>query len=162
VEVDGVEIDRNVLSLAHWFTKWNHDVLKKSNIQITVQDARNFIQWTPNRYDVITLEPMSPVQAGVANLYSREFYQNSRYRLTAQQTQIQSDLLTAPLDVARANLSESDFIQLYPGWIPDRFKKSGRSRIHLRPHRRGPAPADHRLFKIFLFPPDRWGSDHDQ
>lgn len=82
VEVDGVEIDRNVLSLAHWFTKWNHDVLKKSNIQITVQDARNFIQWTPNRYDVITLEPMSPVQAGVANLYSREFYQNSRDRLT--------------------------------------------------------------------------------
>lgn len=81
VKADGVEIDRNVLSLAHWFTKWNHDVLKKSNIEITIQDARNFIQWTPNRYDVITLEPMSPVQAGVANLYSREFYQLSRDRL---------------------------------------------------------------------------------
>jgi spermidine synthase len=76
-EVDGVELDANVLTFAHWFSKWNHDVLNKENVAITIQDARNYIEWTKKRYDVITLEPMSPVQAGVTNLYSKEFYENS-------------------------------------------------------------------------------------
>jgi spermidine synthase len=81
VEVDGVEIDRNVLSLAHWFAPWNHDAVNRDNVDVTVQDARGFIRWTDRTYDVITLEPMSPVQAGVNNLYSKEFYEQSRRRL---------------------------------------------------------------------------------
>jgi len=76
-QVDGVEIDANVLTFSHWFSKWNHDVITKDNVEITIQDARNFIEWTTKSYDVITLEPMSPVQAGVTNLYSKEFYENS-------------------------------------------------------------------------------------
>ncbi|MGP0629103.1 fused MFS/spermidine synthase [Nitrospina sp. 32_T5] len=81
VSVDGVEIDRNVLGMAHWFERWNHHVLDKPNVDIHIQDARRFIRWTDRRYDVITLEPMSPVQAGVNNLYSREFYAEARARL---------------------------------------------------------------------------------
>ena len=81
VTVDGVEIDRNVLSMAHWFSRWNHDILKQPNTTLHVQDARQFIRWTDQTYDVITLEPMSPVQAGVNNLYSREFYRESRHHL---------------------------------------------------------------------------------
>ncbi len=81
VTVDGVEIDRNVLSLAHWFAPWNHDVIHRDNVDVMVQDARGFIRWTDRMYDVITLEPMSPVQAGVNNLYSKEFYEQSRRRL---------------------------------------------------------------------------------
>lgn len=81
VQVDGVEIDRNVTSMAHWFSRWNHDVLERNNVHLTFQDARGFIRWTDQTYDVITLEPMSPVQAGVNNLYSKEFYEQSRQRL---------------------------------------------------------------------------------
>lgn len=81
VKVDGVEIDRNVLSFAHWFSRWNHDVLKRPNTRIIVQDGRTFTRWTESFYDVITLEPMSPVQAGVVNLYSREFYEQALARL---------------------------------------------------------------------------------
>ena len=81
VTVDGVEIDRNVVSMAHWFSQWNHDAVNRDNVHLTYQDARGFIRWTDDRYDVITLEPMSPVQAGVNNLYSREFYEQSRSRL---------------------------------------------------------------------------------
>ena len=81
VTVDGVEIDRNVTTLAHWFSRWNHDVLDRGNVRLTYQDARGFIRWTDETYDVITLEPMSPVQAGVNNLYSKEFYEQSRRRL---------------------------------------------------------------------------------
>ena len=81
VTVDGVEIDRNVVSMAHWFSRWNHDAINRDNVRLTYQDARGFIRWTDDRYDVITLEPMSPVQAGVNNLYSKEFYEQSRRRL---------------------------------------------------------------------------------
>jgi spermidine synthase len=81
VTVDGVEIDRNVVSMAHWFSQWNHDAINRDNVRLTYQDARGFIRWTDNLYDVITLEPMSPVQAGVNNLYSKEFYEQSRQRL---------------------------------------------------------------------------------
>jgi spermidine synthase len=81
VEVDGVEIDRNVVSMAHWFSRWNHDAINRDNVHLTYQDARGFIRWTDHMYDVITLEPMSPVQAGVNNLYSKEFYEQSRRRL---------------------------------------------------------------------------------
>ncbi len=82
VTVDGVEIDRNVISMAHWFSRWNHDAINRGNVRLTYQDARGFIRWTDKLYDVITLEPMSPVQAGVNNLYSKEFYEQSRQRLT--------------------------------------------------------------------------------
>lgn len=81
VQVDGVEIDRNVLSFAHWFSKWNHSVLDRPNVKIAVQDGRTFVRWTEETYDVITLEPMSPVQAGVVNLYSEEFYRSAAERL---------------------------------------------------------------------------------
>ncbi len=79
--VDGVEIDRNVVSLASWFSRWNHDVADRNNVHMIIQDARSYIRWTDRKYDVITLEPMSPIQAGVNNLYSREFYEQSRARL---------------------------------------------------------------------------------
>jgi spermidine synthase len=83
VTVDGVEIDRNVVSMAHWFSRWNHDAVNRDNVRLTYQDARGYIRWTDAMYDVITLEPMSPVQAGVNNLYSKEFYEQSRQRLNA-------------------------------------------------------------------------------
>jgi spermidine synthase len=81
VQVDGVEIDRNVLSFAKWFSSWNHDVLNRPNTRIVVQDGRTFTRWTESSYDAITLEPMSPVQAGVVNLYSKEFYEQALNRL---------------------------------------------------------------------------------
>jgi len=81
VQVDGIEIDKNVLSLAHHFSKWNHNAQKKKNIHMYIQDGRTFTRWTQNKYDVITLEPMSPIQAGTVNLYSREFYQLTAERL---------------------------------------------------------------------------------
>jgi len=82
VEVDGVEIDKNVLLFAHRFSKWNRNVLNKPNVQMHIQDGRTFTRWTQKTYDVITLEPMSPIQAGTVNLYSREFYQLAAKRLS--------------------------------------------------------------------------------
>jgi len=72
--VHGVEIDKNVLKFSKWFSDWNHDVLQKPNTKIFVQDGRAYLRWSKTRYDVIIMEPMSPLQSGVVNLYSKEFY----------------------------------------------------------------------------------------
>ncbi|MBT3921528.1 MAG: fused MFS/spermidine synthase, partial [Nitrospina sp.] len=74
-EVDGVEIDKNVLEFSKWFSKWNHDALNRPNTKMFIQDGRAFLKWSKSTYDVIIMEPMSPLQAGVVNLYSREFYE---------------------------------------------------------------------------------------
>ncbi len=80
-EVHGVEIDKNVLEFSKWFSNWNHDVLTRPNIKMFIQDGRSFLKWTEFTYDVIIMEPMSPLQAGVVNLYSREFYELALSRL---------------------------------------------------------------------------------
>jgi spermidine synthase len=74
-EVHGVEIDKNVLAFSKWFTAWNHDVLSQPNTKMFIQDGRAFLKWSQSTYDVIIMEPMSPLQAGVVNLYSKNFYE---------------------------------------------------------------------------------------
>ena len=80
-EVHGVEIDKNVLEFSKWFVNWNHDVLTRSNTKMFIQDGRSFLKWTMEAYDVIIMEPMSPLQAGVVSLYSQEFYELALKRL---------------------------------------------------------------------------------
>jgi spermidine synthase len=81
-EVHGVEIDKNVLEFSKWFSQWNHDVLNRPNTKMFIQDGRAFLKWSKSTYDVIIMEPMSPLQAGVVNLYSKEFYELALSRLT--------------------------------------------------------------------------------
>jgi spermidine synthase len=80
-EVHGVEIDENVLEFSKWFSQWNHDVLNRPNTKMFIQDGRAYLKWTESTYDVIIMEPMSPLQAGVVNLYSKEFYELALSRL---------------------------------------------------------------------------------
>jgi spermidine synthase len=74
-EVHGVEIDKNVLKFSKWFSQWNRDVLNRPNTKMFIQDGRAYLKWSQSEYDVIIMEPMSPLQAGVVNLYSKEFYE---------------------------------------------------------------------------------------
>ena len=50
-------------------------VLEDKRVRVIPTDGRNYILATPKFYDVITAEPSNPWIAGIANLYTREFYQ---------------------------------------------------------------------------------------
>jgi spermidine synthase/cytochrome c-type biogenesis protein CcmH/NrfG len=50
-------------------------VLEDPRVRVIPTDGRNYILATPKYYDVITAEPSNPWIAGIANLYTREFYQ---------------------------------------------------------------------------------------
>ena len=50
-------------------------VLEDPRVRVIPTDGSNYILATPEYYDVITAEPSNPWIAGIANLYTREFYQ---------------------------------------------------------------------------------------
>lgn len=79
--VDVVDINPAVFEFAPYFEKANHGVARDPRARLVLDDGRNFLLTTTERYDVITAEPMPPRFAGVINLYSKEYYQLARERL---------------------------------------------------------------------------------
>ncbi len=83
-QVDVVDLSPHILEHASYFRDANRDVLNDSKVNVFVNDGRQHLRMTePRSYDLITLEPPPIAHAGVAALYSREFYQLARSRLTA-------------------------------------------------------------------------------
>jgi len=72
--IDAVEIAPDVLDVASFFAADNFDVLDNPRIRTIVDDGRNFLLTTKDRYDVITFEPMPLALAGVSTFYTREYY----------------------------------------------------------------------------------------
>ena len=82
--VDVADLSRDILDHAGYFSDANNDVLKDPRVSVYVNDGRQHLQMQPPAaYDLITLEPPPIAHAGVAALYSREFYALARSRLKA-------------------------------------------------------------------------------
>jgi predicted membrane-bound spermidine synthase len=81
-QVDGVELSSEVVKASSFFKETNHDVVGNPGVRIVVEDGRNYLLGSKNRYDVITEEPPLVHTAGVVNLYSRDFYQLCERRLS--------------------------------------------------------------------------------
>jgi len=73
--IDAVEIARDVYGAAHLFAADNFDVMNNERVNKIVDDGRNFLLTTPNKYDVITFEPMPLALAGVSTFYTEEYYE---------------------------------------------------------------------------------------
>lgn len=76
-----VDINPDVIALAPHFEDSNHRVLQDPRTHVAVEDGRHFLLASEERFDVVSLEPPPPIDAGVVNLYSREFYAQVRSRL---------------------------------------------------------------------------------
>ena len=80
--VEVVDTSRNVLAHAGYFDATNGAVLSDPKLAVFVNDGRQHLRMRPPAsYDLITLEPPPIAFAGVASLYSREFYALARSRL---------------------------------------------------------------------------------
>jgi spermidine synthase len=73
--VDIVELSPSVVAGAEWFRHANGDVLRRPNVELRVDDGRNYLLLTSKRYDVITADIIQPFHAGAGNLYSLQYYQ---------------------------------------------------------------------------------------
>jgi len=73
--IDAVEISPDVVDNSDFFAVDNLDVANDSRLNVTVDDGRNFLLTTKNRYDIITFSPMPLALSGVSTFYTREYYQ---------------------------------------------------------------------------------------
>ncbi|OGP50298.1 MAG: hypothetical protein A2Y79_00980 [Deltaproteobacteria bacterium RBG_13_43_22] len=69
-----VELEKAVIEGSRFFDQVNNQPLKDPRLVLQVADARNYLLVTPDRYDVIISEPSNPWMAGVANVFTREFF----------------------------------------------------------------------------------------
>jgi spermidine synthase len=76
-----VEIEPSVVRMDSFFTAVNGSVLARRDVRIVIDDARSALQLDRDRYDVIVSEPSNPWVAGVATLYTPEFFRIARARL---------------------------------------------------------------------------------
>lgn len=76
--VDVVELSPSVAAAARQFSGINQDLLRRPNVRLRVDDGRNYMLLTPERYDVITADVILPMHAGAGNLYSVEYYRLMR------------------------------------------------------------------------------------
>jgi len=70
-----------VLEAARLFAQWNHGVYTNDRTHIYHDDARTVLKLSSQKYDAIIAEPSNPWLAGVASVFSREFYQLAASRL---------------------------------------------------------------------------------
>ncbi|WP_395840309.1 fused MFS/spermidine synthase [Cystobacter fuscus] len=79
--VDVVEIEPAILEMARRCADVNERVLDNPKVNIIFDDAREVLLASHESYDIIFSEPSNPYRAGIASLFSREFYQGVRRRL---------------------------------------------------------------------------------
>jgi len=81
--LDVVDIAPEVIEASPGFAAVHgFDPIAEPRTVATVDDGRSFLVTSEELYDVITSEPPPPNNAGVVNLYSREYYRLARARLS--------------------------------------------------------------------------------
>jgi spermidine synthase len=78
---DVLEISPEVVEASAFFTGENRDAMKDPRIRLIVEDGRSHLQLSRDQYDVIISEPSNPWIAGVAALFTQEFFEAARSRL---------------------------------------------------------------------------------
>ena len=83
VDIDAVDIVPNVFDCFKFFHKDADHIVKQPNVHLYANDGRNFLLLSQKKYDVITIDPAPPLySAGTVNLYTREFLELCKIRLT--------------------------------------------------------------------------------
>ncbi len=79
--VDVAELEASMKEVARRCATVNHNVIDNPRVRILIGDARETLLTIPARYDVIFSEPSNPYRAGVASLFTHEYYQAIASRL---------------------------------------------------------------------------------
>ena len=78
---DIIELEPVITEVARACAPVNRDVLHNPRVRLRFGDAREVLMTTGERYDLIFSEPSNPYRAGVASLFTREFYAAAAGRL---------------------------------------------------------------------------------
>ena len=75
-QVDAVELEPAILKVAEACAAVNRSALLNPKLRVTIGDARESLLTTREKYDLVISEPSNPYRAGVAGLFTREYYQS--------------------------------------------------------------------------------------
>ncbi|HUI92010.1 MAG TPA: fused MFS/spermidine synthase [Chitinivibrionales bacterium] len=81
-KVECIEICKEAFNAANSFAVENHDVLHNPKVRYVVNDGRNFLFTTRKRYDLISADASHPTSSDSWILYTKEFYELCRSRLS--------------------------------------------------------------------------------
>ncbi len=72
--VTAVELEPAVVEASAFFQHVNHDPLQNPRVRLYEDDARHILVASDETWDVVINEPSHPWVAGVANLFTRDYY----------------------------------------------------------------------------------------
>jgi spermidine synthase len=76
------ELEPAIYEAARFFDEHNHGVLDHPKVELVWNDGRNhLLRARPGTYDLVISEPSNPYLSGVANLFTKEFWEMGRTRL---------------------------------------------------------------------------------
>jgi spermidine synthase len=87
--IDVAELEPAMIEASRFFARENRDVLADPRVRVLAGDGRQILAAAPAPYDLIVSEPSNPWIAGVASLFTREFYQSARRKLSERGVMVQ-------------------------------------------------------------------------
>ncbi len=88
-EVVAVEIEKEIVEAAEYFKGVNNNALEDKRLKIVVDDGRNYLLTTDKKFEVISSQPSNPWIKGMANLYTKEFFELAKAHLTEDGVMVQ-------------------------------------------------------------------------
>lgn len=79
--VTAIELEPAVIKTSEYFNHVNGAPEKDPRVHAEINDGRNFLLATNQKFDVIISEPSNPWQAGVCNLFTQEYFKLCKERL---------------------------------------------------------------------------------
>ena len=120
--VDVVELEPAIDEMARRCRELNRDVLNHPRVRRIYNDGREFVLTTDSKYDVVISEPSNPYRAGIAALYTTEFYEAVRERLNPgglfiqwlQAYEVDATTVNSVLATARSSFGHVELWQTLP------------------------------------------------
>ncbi len=81
--IEIVELEPSIVEASHAFDDFNQRPLEDPRVELVLADGRNHLLFSePETYDFIVSQPSNPWLSGVSNLFTREFFEMGRERLS--------------------------------------------------------------------------------
>jgi spermidine synthase len=74
--VDVIELEPAIAKFAAQCAPVNHNALANPKVNLIFGDGRELLMTSKEKYDIVVSEPSNPYRAGVASLFTREFYES--------------------------------------------------------------------------------------
>jgi spermidine synthase len=119
-----VDVTRHIYKYVDYFAPKNQAFHKNPKVRQVAADGRDFLQTTDATFDVLTFEPPPPIESGVVNLYSLEFYRAADERMRDGGLVVQWIPFHQGFEEVHRMLIRT-MAEVYPHvslWVPDRHE----------------------------------------